>query len=68
MKKQDIARKMKNAVNHKGQYRNRHGVVVNEQGWDIGVKEFEIQPCNYVHFRTNTFGRSIFSPISFVMG
>ena len=25
----------------------------------IIVREFELQPCNYVHFRTNTLGKSM---------
>ena len=32
------------------------GVMVNALGYRIAVNKFELQSCNYVHFRTNTLG------------
>ena len=44
------------------------GVVANEQGSHVAVKEFELQSYYYVPFWTNTVGKGMSPSISQAMG
>ena len=44
------------------------GVMVKAMDCEIGVSEFVLQSRFYVHFRANTFGKGINTPILPAMG
>ena len=44
------------------------GIVVPMQDCNIKVSKFELQSCNYVHFRTNILGKGMNSLIPSAIG
>ena len=55
-------------MNKRMEGRCPHGVMVKARDCGIIISEFEVQSCDYVHFRTNILGNGVNPLILLAMG